>query len=268
MKKTHSMTAAKGFLIGATMMIPGVSGGTMAMILGIYDELIHSISSFQSKPKKTALFLLTFSVSAILGMVLFSTPLSILLETYPMETLYFFLGAVFGGIPIIEKKSGIGRFSFDALFFILVGLTLVLSFSFLPEQFFNFSNKESQNFFVFLIAGLLSSVALILPGISFSHFILILGLYQPLLEAIHSLQFSVLIPLGVGILGGVILFTKALDYVMKCYPKQTYLIILGFILGSAALIFPGIPTGWSFVLCAFLATAGFLAVYFFSFFTE
>ena len=261
MKKTYSITAAKGFLIGATMIIPGVSGGTMAMLLGIYDELIHSISSFQNKPKKSALFLTVFSVSGILGMMLFSTPLSILLETYPMETLYFFLGAVFGGIPVIEKKSGIGRFSFDALFFIFLGLILVLSFSSLPEEFISVNNKGSSLPLVFLIVGLLSSVALILPGISFSHFILILGLYQTLLEAIHSLQFTMLVPLGVGILGGIVLFTKGLDYIMNRYPKQTYLVILGFILGSAAYIFPGIPTGWSFFVCMFLAVSGFWAVY-------
>ena len=96
----HLIIALKGLFVGGTMLVPGVSGGSMAMILGIYHELIASISSFLKHKKESLLFLGVFVVGALVGMALFARPLEALIERFPMPTLYFFIGAVVGGVPL------------------------------------------------------------------------------------------------------------------------------------------------------------------------
>ena len=107
----HLIIALKGLFVGGTMLVPGVSGGSMAMILGIYHELIASISSFLKHKKESLLFLGVFVAGALVGMALFARPLEALIERFPMPTLYFFIGAVVGGVPLMVKESGITSFS-------------------------------------------------------------------------------------------------------------------------------------------------------------
>lgn len=252
----------KGFIIGATMIVPGVSGGTMAMILGIYDRLISAVSSFYKNPRDNFLFLLMFSISAGLGLFLFSTPLSWLLKNYEMPTLYFFIGAVFGGIPLIEKKSGIQKADFGVLGLLGIGALLVVLLSKIPGDVFGTNIMGGEvSWILFWAAGIVSAAALILPGISFSHFLLVLGLYDRLLNAVKVLDLTFLVPLGAGVLLGIVLLSKLLESVIRKYPKQTYLIILGFIIGSVAEIIPGIPRGMMIVWCALAVIAGFFATY-------
>lgn len=252
----------KGLVIGATMVVPGVSGGTMAIILGIYDTLISAVSSFQKNVKENFLFLLLFAVSAGVGLFLFTTPLSWLLENYKMPTTYFFIGAVAGGIPIIERKSGVRKIELDVVLYLLVGALIVTLLSKLPQNLLTVTQTNwIVQYILLIIAGIISAAALVLPGISFSHFLLILGIYEQLLNAVKTLQLTFLIPLATGVLLGIILFSKLLEGFMENYPKATYLLILGFIIGSVAAIYPGIPQGVEFVFCIVTIIAGFFAVY-------
>ena len=258
MDKTFIITFFKGFLIGSTMIIPGISGGSMALILGIYDELIFAVSSFRENVKKNAVFLLLFSAGAGMGILVSSRPVSWLLEHYPMQTLYFFLGAVLGGIPAIEKKSGIKRISPDVLFYLILGFIIVFFIGRLPENFFT---EFFHSWFSLFVGGLLSTVALILPGISFSHFLLILGIYHDFLTSIYTIDLSFLAPLGAGLILGIVLFTKILGFWLEKYPKSAYLTILGFVLGSAISIFPGFPSLLEIVPCTFFTAGGFVSIY-------
>lgn len=263
MKKIEWMTGLKGLIVGATMIVPGISGGSMAMILGIYDRLISAISSFRKNVKGNLWFLVLFAVGAGMGMFFFASPLSWLLENYKMPAMYFFLGAVFGGIPMIEKKSSIQKFSWDVFAYIAAGAVCVMLFSAIPDSTFG-TEKGNGHWLILLITGVISATALVLPGISISHFLLILGLYDGLLQAVRNFDFGFLLPMGAGLLLGIVLFSRFLEYAMIRYPKPTYLIILGFILGSAAEIFPGIPSGFYIFLCAGMTAAGFFSVYWIS----
>lgn len=256
------MAALKGLIIGSTMIVPGVSGGSMAMILGIYDRLISAMSSFGKNIRVNLWFLIVFVLSAGAGIFLFSTPLTWLMEHHKMYTMYFFLGAVFGSIPLIEKKSQIQKVTWDVFLYMLIGAGIILLFSKIPEDTFKISaNGGIGNQLMLFIAGILSASALVLPGISVSHFLLILGLYDELLYAIQTMNLGFLISLGIGVFFGILLLTRLLDYVMTIYPKQSYLTILGFIFASLGEIFPGIPSGFDILGCIGLAIAGFLAVY-------
>ena len=234
MKKNKWKTVIKGLVIGATMIVPGVSGGTMAIILGIYDRLISAVSSFGKNVKENLLFLASFGLSAGVGMFLFSTPVSWLLEHYEIPTLCFFIAVILCGVPVIGRKSGVEKISLSVVMYILFGAFMVVCLSKVPENIF-----RAESFVGLIVAGIFSAAALILPGISFSHFLLILGIYDRLLAAVKMLEFKFLFPLGAGVLLGVILLSRLLESLMEKYPKQTYMIILGFILGSVGEIMAG-----------------------------
>ncbi len=255
----------KGLLIGGSMIIPGVSGGSMAMILGIYDKLITSVSSFMKHKRESFQFLLLVMAGGVLGIFLFSKPLLYLMENHPYPTLYGFMGAVIGGVPLIFGKAQVKKFTWNSLFYVVAGAIIVLAISFLPLD----TAKEStqtgmQGILLLILAGFIAAVALILPGISGSYLLLLLGLYNMTMEALSEVYLPYLIPLGVGILLGVILTAKVLEKAMTLFPRPTYLMILGFVLGSLPEVCPGVPKGHEIILCIITFLAGFFAILYLS----
>lgn len=252
----------KGMLIGSTMLVPGVSGGSTAMILGIYDRLIEAVSSFFKNIKANFLFLFLFVISAGVGMLLLARPILSLLETYPKAMGFFFIGAVAGGIPTIYRQAGIKAFSFKHVIYILIGAAGVMMLSLFPTDTLMTETQNGGNSFIFLIlAGIVAAAALILPGISVSYLLLVMGLYHELMRAISEFDMTFLLPVGVGVLCGIILLTKALEFLMKRYPQMSYLTILGFVLGSLTEVYPGIPVGAEWILCVISAGVGFYFIF-------
>ena len=249
-------TAVKGFLIGGSMLVPGVSGGTMAMILGIYEQLLSAVSSFRKDIKKHAVFLCVFCLGAACGAVVLARPLLYLVETFPFPMHYFFMGAVFGGVPLMLKKARCVAFRWIYVLCFAVGAALVLLLSVLPQA--HFDAGVSPFFFAALLffGGIICAAALILPGISFSYMLLVLGLYDRLMAAVKSFDILLLLPFGIGLLLGIFALTKGLETAMKKHPGVTYFIILGFLLSSLVEIFPGVPTGWNLLLCPCLFLGG------------
>ena len=266
MKKDYIWSAFKGLCIGSSMMVPGVSGGSMAMILGIYDRMIAAVSGLFKKPKQNILFLLVVVGGALLGMVAFSRPLSILMEKFPYPVGYFFLGCVAGSIPMIFKKAEIRRFSIQIPLWILLGLACVLALGLLPA---NILSEQSGIVQILLQVGvgILVAIGLVLPGISVMQMLALMGLYSILLEGFSTLNFGLLagfIPLVIGCVGGIFLLTGLMDYAMKHYPLPSYLVILGFVLGSLKELYvelvPGVPAGWDILFSALAALLGFFLV--------
>ena len=255
----HLIIALKGLFVGGTMLVPGVSGGSMAMILGIYHELIASISSFLKHKKESLLFLGVFVAGALVGMALFARPLEALIERFPMPTLYFFIGAVVGGVPLMVKESGNTSFSLKRA---LVGLVIVAAFEFIPAESWGAGALTgSAPFYLLLIAGLVASVALVLPGISVSYILLVMGLYEELTRSLTDFNFAFLAPLALGLVVGILLTTRILERAMDNHPRATYMIILGFVLGSLFEVFPGVPQGWELLISLVTFALGFAAVY-------
>lgn len=252
----------KGLIVGGTMCVPGVSGGSMAMILGIYNKLISSVSSFFKDKKKNFIFLLLFCIGGIVGVFLFSKPILYLLEKFPFPTLYFFLGAVAGGIPMIFKEAHVVKFSYKIPIDILIGLVLMLCLELIPQ---GFLVPDMDSYFIafllLLLAGFISAVALVLPGISVSYMLLVLGLYKTTMSAVSQLNIAYLIPLALGLLIGIVATTKFLEYLMEKYTMTSYLIILGFIVGSMAQVFPGIPKFPEILICIISVCVGFFSLF-------
>ncbi|HBQ63417.1 MAG TPA: DUF368 domain-containing protein [Clostridiales bacterium] len=255
------LTPLKGALTGIAMLIPGVSGGTMAIILGIYDHIIHAISTFFRDWKKNTLYLLAVGIGAAAGIGLFSNLISRALDHFRHPMIYLFLGIVIGGLPVLfrhiqnpEKKKA------DSLF-LFIGLVIVLLMTLEPAAIVNLSQGTGILNFIFLVlAGVIIAVALILPGISTSFMLLTLGLYEPTIDAVKTFNLAFLIPVLLGCLLGVITTTRILETLLNKHTRKTYLLILGFVLGSIMQIFPGIPQGMDILYCLLTLATGYLAI--------
>ena len=252
----------KGLTIGGLMTVPGISGGTIAMILGIYKKLISAMNGLFERDKKSFLFLLQVGLGGLAGIVLFSGYVLGLYEKFPMPMSYFFIGAVLGGAPFIYKSANEKKFRATSVLYPLIGIVIVTLITLLPEGIFTpgetFGIKEIA---LQMLGGVIVAIAFVLPGISVSQMLLMLGLYETTMHAVHTLNVLPLIPLGVGVALGTVATAKLMDKAINRFPNATYLIIFEFILGSVRDLFPGIPSLTEGVICIVTAVAGFFAIY-------
>lgn len=235
----------KGIAIGIATLVPGVSGGTMAIMVGLYDDIIHSISSFLKDVKKNLIFMATVGIGGIIGLFAFSSVVKFGLEHFRYPCFYLFIGIILGGIPVLYKKANTGKTRLVDWVYFAVGFIIILVMSIYNGTIINLANSTGVLQFVFLfIAGVIIAVALILPGISTSFMLLALGMYEITVNAISNREVNFLIPIGLGTVFGVIATTRILENCMKNNPKQTYMLILGFVAGSIIEVFPGLPPSW------------------------
>jgi putative membrane protein len=235
----------KGVAVGIAMLVPGVSGGTMAIILGIYDGIIHAIGSYFKDWKKHTIFLLEVGAGGLVGLLAFSHLLESAIRAFPFAMQYLFMGVIVGGIPVLYKrsKSAGGRSWTDYLFF-AAGAILVFFLSSEPETTTALVTASGIKGVVALFfAGVIMAVALVLPGISASFVLLTLGLYGLVLGAINTVNIPFLVPLGLGVVTGTLASTKAIEVLLDKFPSKAYSLILGFVVGSIVPVYPGIPAG-------------------------
>jgi len=238
--------AAKGFCMGAADVVPGVSGGTMAFILGIYTQFINAIRSFDviwlqhvfKLELKPALqrphfgFLIPLFIGLVCALLFFTrvVPLPILLHTHPEIIYGLFFGLIVGSIIAILPE--IERFDTSAVFFLSLGTGLGwLIVTIVPV------NTPDSAWFIFL-SGMLAISAMLLPGISGSFILLILRKYDTILNAIGHFHLMVLIPFGLGVLTGLIVFSRLLSWLLARFYRATLLVIIGILIGSLWVIWP------------------------------
>lgn len=229
----------KALWIGATMTIPGVSGGTMAVITGIYEELISAINGIKNNIKKHLPFLFQFLAGAGVGFICFAQFVTYLLDhpTYGNIVRIIFAGIVIAGIPLLVKKSGIDKIKLSHIICILAGAAVVLMLSELPEGLFA-SGDGLSYVLLQLSGGIIVAVALVLPGISVSHMLYILGLYQVVMENVYSFHWFALLPLFIGVIAGTFTTTGILERLMKRFPDKLYMTIIGFVAASIVSLLP------------------------------
>ena len=256
----------KGIVIGIATLVPGVSGGTMAVVLGVYDDLIHSIGSFFENWKKHTLFLLELGLGALLALALFSRILEKAITASPYIMSFLFMGVIIGGLPVLYKKSlstvSSKRHYLDYVF-LFIGFFIVLLMSSEPDAVVSMATAEGLTGLLFLfVAGVIIAIALILPGISGSFMLLALGLYSVTLNAINEVNIPFLIPLGLGLLLGTLGTTKLIETLLSKFPSKTYMLIIGFVIGSLVGVFPGIPNNLTIgILSIAIFTLGFSVMF-------
>ena len=234
----------KGMVIGISILVPGISGGTMAIILGIYEDLIHAFSSFTEDWRKHAILLLQVVLGGLLSIKVFSYIMEKVLNTYPQIMHFLFIGIIIGGIPTLFRKySAIDKKVKGDFTFLILGFFIVLLLS--SKSFTLASTFSQQGIYYYLLVflvGIIIAVALVLPGISGSLILMTLGMYGTTLDAINKLDVFFLTPLIIGILTGILGGSKIIERLIQRYPSKTYMLIIGFVIASIIPIFPGLPT--------------------------
>lgn len=238
----------KGSLVGVANIIPGVSGGTMAVSMGIYDKLITAITHVFKDFKKSVRILLPIIIGALLGIGVLAFVIKWLFANYLLQTNLLFIGLIIGGIPIIWKKTRQQRITPGAIIAFLAFLAIVVIFPLLG----NGAGSEvaltpSVWMFVKLIAvGVIAAATMVIPGVSGSMMLMILGYYNPILNTItgfisEAAAFNaagimkyvwILIPFGIGVVVGIFAIAKFVEFVFEHAPAVAYCAILGLIVGS------------------------------------
>ena len=241
----------KGFVMGIANIIPGVSGGTLALTLGIYEKFIGAISHFFSKLKENIKFLIPVFIGMGLSILTMSSVIDSSFKHFPIPTTLFFMGLVIGGIPLllrkvkntkeVKKKSS---YIIMALTFLLVIFLAIAPFIFTDLKEADFSHLGAGGYVVLLLVGTIAAATMIIPGVSGSLVLMLLGYYFPVVSTIKELahfknigsNFLILSVFGVGILIGIVLIAKLIEYLLKKYEAKTYFGVLGFIFASVVAI--------------------------------
>lgn len=272
-----------GIVVGVANIIPGVSGGTMAVVLGVFDQLIETLSL--KKIKKNIFFIIFVALGGGAGVLAFSKLIKYLLATYPLATNFTFIGLILGSIPMIFGRARGGKrpiFSIAVFFvaFALMASTALIS----KEDTATAATSLTLPLTVILFAtGIISTFAMILPGISGSMMMVIFRQYATVTGAIAvvvdmllgRISFSaalptvaLLIPFGIGAVIGLVFGARLIGAMMEKNAAVTYSAILGMILGSIPVIYMEIPGGFTFgwegVIAVILLAAGTAGAFLFS----
>ena len=225
----------KGIVITLGFILPGISGGVLAAILGIYERMIGFLAHPFKNFKENVLYFIPVAIGMLLGIGLFSYPIEYLLENYQVFVLWSFAGAIIGTIPSLLKESTreSDRDKIDLAWFwttfIISGLGLY-SLNFVV-------GILTPSFFNFILAGSLLALGVLVPGLSPSNLLLILGLYAPMLTGFKTFDlFGTFLPIGIGAGATLIIFSKLMDYALNNYHSRVYHFIIGIVLSSTILI--------------------------------
>ena len=237
-----------GAIVGVANIIPGVSGGTMAVILKIYDRLIETLSL--KNVKKNLPFIIPLGIGAAVGIVLFSKAIEFLLGNYPMATNFTFMGLILGSIPMIFQRARGEKMEAKGMVSFLVALVVMVVIALLkPAESNAVLALTPLNLLILFGASAISTFAMILPGISGSFVMLVLGVYTTVLTSISGVFtwpidgatwhcVGMLIPVGLGCIVGLIFGSKLVDVLIRKQPQATYFAILGLVVGSLLAVFP------------------------------
>lgn len=258
----------RGILMGISDLIPGVSGGTIAFILGIYDRFLLAISGIFSRDWRRQLgFLLPLGLGMGFAILAFSRVIDYLLEYHYEPTQFFFLGLIIGVLPFIAKQAEVKK-NFKAnhvAIMILVG-ALLGSMAFIQTNEEAVITSFTAGAYVKLFfSGWIASMAMLLPGISGSFVLLVIGVYSTVISALSDFNLPVIMVVGAGAAIGFIISSKAIAYLLREFPYMTFAVIMGLIAGSVFVVFPGLPkTFWGMALCVITFVSGVLVTQFFT----
>lgn len=239
----------RGIVVGLSNVIPGVSGGTMMVSMGIYDKLILVLTHFIKRFKEAVKLLVPIMIGMLLAIAIFAKVFSeVLFPKFPLQTNLFFIGLILGGLPVIFRKVKGRKIKLSyilsfAVFFVLVvasatlgggdSATTAVSFSFL-------------NMLKLFAVGVISAATMVIPGVSGSMIMMVLGYYNVIIDTITAFinalkdmnisamldTFVVLVPFGLGVAIGIVLVAKLIEFVLKKYTMIAYWAIIGLIVAS------------------------------------
>jgi len=245
-----------GLAFGITEIVPGVSGSTIAVLLGFYDEAIYTINHFNKNYRRSFLFAVPILIGAAVGVLALASVMDYLLTNHTFPTMLFFIGIIVGIIPRIfaKVKTQKRRISLKTLLLIALPFGLLILLSLLrtsdsPQPAEMLSNIGPAYMVFIFVAGIVAACALVVPGISGSMILLLLGMYHLIMYSVSSLLSSfsepglflsickVLVPLGLGIVIGGLVMARLIEWLLKKHYHAAFAIILGLLLASVFVLF-------------------------------
>lgn len=245
--KDNIFLIIKGFIMGIANIIPGVSGGTLAIILGIYEKFIGAISHFFRDFKENFKFLLFVFIGIGLAIITMSNVIDYSYNNFPIPTTLFFVGLVIGGIPLLYNKvKGKAEMKKASSWVIFAITFMIVIFMALANKIFtgigavDFTNMNLIGYILLFVVGAVAAATMIIPGVSGSLVLMLLGYYYPIINLLKELtQFNnigsnliIAIVFGAGILVGIVLISKLIEFLFNKYETKTYFGVLGFIFAS------------------------------------
>ena len=241
----HILVALKGFGMGAANVVPGVSGGTIALLTGIYSDIVGALNAVTEKETWKSLlhgrfrefwrlikgdFLVALLVGVLLSVFSLAKLVTWCLTYYPIMTWAFFFGLILASAVVMVR--GIKDFRGADLIPAVIGLALGLVICTMSPA------KTTDDIWFIFLCGAISICAMILPGISGSFILLVMGKYHYIMQAINDLNWPVIIMFGIGCVVGILAFAKLLHWLLARWERQTMLVLLGFVFGSLVRVWP------------------------------
>ena len=222
----------KGFIVGIGKIIPGVSGAMLAISMGIYDKALNYICSFNSNKKESIKYLFPIGLGIILSIIFFSRIISLFLDRFYLITMLFFVGLIIGGVPMIVCRVKKKDYYISIISFIIFFLISI----------FNIDNVYVNSggiidFFVFFLSGVVEAIGTVVPGISSTALLMIMGTYSSVINAIGSFNdINILIPFCFGLGLGIVVVVKIINWLFKKSENKVYAFVLGVLLSSIVLL--------------------------------
>lgn len=260
-----------GVLAGSAMITPGVSGAVVAVILGVYDKMINALSNLFKDFKKNFMFLAILGTGILVGAVWFSNVIMFLYERHEITTKFAFIGLILGGVPFLfrEVKAKNSKINYTAMI-----ITFILSFTlwiFSKTVFTLDLDADTTSgiisFINLFLAGIIYSVGKVIPGISGSFLLIIIGMYEYVLSVMaHPItvgltEINKLIPFVIGLIIGILVLLKLINYLLKNHYGLTYSIIIGFVMGSIPALIPSTNISSSLLIGSITMIISFILSY-------
>lgn len=254
----------KGMALSVGAIAPGVSGGTLAVIFGLYTRITEAIAHVFKNFKENLKFFFPIALGGGFGVLIFSNLISYLFANYSVEVKYLFIGLILGTFPSLFKQANSKGFKYTYLIPFIITLVVAIFFAVLDSKTVDASLNHNQEILELLIYGVIIGFGTIIPGISASFILMYIGAYEFVIGSIASLNIPVLIPMGIGFVLSIILFAKLINLLFRKVYGYTNYAVLGFTMGSIIPIFPGFAIDLRHFLGVILFIIGIFVSYFLS----
>lgn len=251
----HNML--KGLVMGIGAIAPGVSGGVIAVIFGLYEKLNEVIAHFFKDIKHNILFLLPIVLGAGVGVFSFSGIINYLFKNHNVEVRFLFIGLMVGTFPMLVNQANKQGFKIRYVSTFILALASTILFSIIENGSINMTHSGEPTLLHLIIYGSILGFGTIIPGISASFVLMYIGAYEVVLEAVSTIDLGLLIPIGVGSVLSIALFAKLIVFLFDKSYGYTYYAVLGFVVGSIIPVFPGLQVRSEYLIGFSLCVIGF-----------
>ena len=277
------MDILRGAVIGIANIIPGVSGGTMAVSMGIYDKFIHAVTNLFKKFKQSILTLLPLGIGMLIGILGFASLIKWLLGIQDdgstvqtltkLPTVFAFIGLILGGLPAVIRRMSVKKAGVSGGILFILFFALIIILPYLQGTGDRTLDLSVGSVVTLILVGALASATMVVPGVSGSMVLMLIGYYNPVINALSTLKsapleaLGILLPFAVGVVIGIFSISKLIDVLFSKYPDKTYCAILGLVFASPiALVLKNadafaIGNLWNYLACAACLCVGFAAAY-------